>query len=239
MPLKIPSFPNVTVHFLTRLLSQPAWLMGLFLLLACFIPFAGGTSPFRGDQMQELDPFGFSLLTPSRHAFGPLEMLSLAALLLIPASLIEFHRFYSTDSDPENLAKPPLWVFPWSSFSFYAFFLLLTLPIITRSSSFPGFASIFILVIDILMRAISLSWIADIAYGISEPRRLKPFVTWMIAGTFHLGLSVADAYVISPQIRQIIEIGWTSLLSHAILAFLIVTFHSLLILRKSSVVNQL
>jgi hypothetical protein len=217
---------NVVASLIGRILSRPAWLMALFLILACVIPFAGETTPFRGDSSQILDPFSFSLFLPTRHSFGPHEILALAGLLIIPALLIDWRRWMDQISVDVPIPAVPGWVYPFAAVAFYAFFLMLCLPLTARSSAFPGPVSIILTFIDLLVQASILAWIVDLSMNMTATARLRPLVAWMTAGAVHLGVSLSDIWFIAPQAQQLFEIGWTSLAWHGILTFIAITIHA-------------
>ncbi len=212
---------------LGQILTRPAWLMAFFLLLACLIPFAGGTDPFRGDAFQLLDPFSFSLLSPSRRAFGPHSMLALTGLLIIPAVLIHWRRDESIFNEIENCTPFKTGILPLAALSLYCLFLLLCLPLIGRSTAFPGLAALGITILDLIILAAMMAWIVDFALSRTAHPRLQPLVGWIIAGGLHLARGMTDVFLIAPGTREVIEADWSTVTWHALLAIIAITLHAL------------
>ena len=210
-----------------RILGRSAWLMALFLFLACLIPFAGGTSPFRGDLFQVLDPFGFSLLSPARRAFGPHSMLTVAGLFLIPAALIHWRRLETHANEIGECVLRRNGILPLAALTLYCLFILLSLPLIARSSAFPRPAAIGITILDLVLLGITMAWIVDLAISFASPPRLQALVGWMAAGGLHLARSMSDAYLIAPQVRELVEADWTTVTWHGVLAIVAVTLYAL------------
>jgi hypothetical protein len=218
---------SVILQLIRRILSRPAWLIVLFMLLVCLIPFTGGTSAFRSDPTKILDPFGFSLLTPSKHAFGPHEMMALAILLIVPSVLIDSRRSMSKCPGISCDALIPGWVIPATAASFYAFYVLLSLPLLARSSFFPGPISLLLAIVDLLILAASMALIVDFAMTHFLKSQLTPLIAWMTAGAFHMGISISDAYIVAPQLRELVEPSWTAPVWHALILIVAITLHSL------------
>ncbi len=218
---------KLSLRMVGHLISRPSWFAALFLLVVCLLPFAGLTTSFRGEAIHNLDPFGFSLLVPSGGAFGPGEFLSLAALLIITTSLIDFGRseICTGSTACKGIITPG--TLALSSVLFYGMFLLLCLPLLARSHAFPGFAALVLAIVDLLLRAISLAWVLTFAMARTSDIRLRSLVCWIAAGAFHLALAVSDALLIPPQTRELIEVDFTVLLWHAIIALAAMTLHAL------------
>jgi len=201
--------------------------MAFFLLLACMLPFSGGTSPFRGDAFQPIDPFGFSLLCPSRGAFGPHSMLALAGLLIIPSVLVYWRRAERHLVD--TAACPPFsgGVLPLSALTLYGLFIILSMPMIAGSNAFPGPAALATAVIDLMILGTMMAWGVDFALSRAPHPRLRPLTAWIFAGAIHLARGMADAFLIAPQAREIVQSDWTAVSFHALLALIAITLHAL------------
>ena len=227
MPRNISQSLRLISFLLGRILARPAWLMALFLLLACMIPFAGGTRPVRSDTYQVLDAFGFSLLTPSRRAFNPHSMLSLAGLFIIPAALIYWRQLEVHLIEIGNRSALKGGILPLAAFSLYAMFLLLSLPLVARAESFTGPLALGTAVLDLIILAIMMAWAVDFALNLTDQERHRPLVGWMVAGALHLARGMTDAFLIAPQARELVEADWTTIAWHALLAIIAVTLHAL------------
>jgi hypothetical protein len=212
-----------------RITGSPAWIMALFILLVCLVPFAGGTSPFRGDVFNVLDPFSFSLLTPAQRAFGPHSMLALAGLLIIPAVLIHWRQLeaHMCEVATHGYASLRGGALPIASFLLYCLFLVLSVPLIARSSAFPGTGALAIALLDLVLLAVMMSWGVDFALSLATRPRLMPIVGWIVAGSLHLARTMTDAFLVAPDVRQLIEADWTSVALHGVLAAAAVTLHAL------------
>jgi hypothetical protein len=210
-----------------HILTRPVWLMAFFILLACMIPFSGGTSPFRSDAFHVIDPFGFSLLTPSRQAFGPHSMLSVVGLILIPALIIHWRLVESEIDGGAACGYPGRNAVPFSAFVIYCLFVLLSLPLMSRSAIFLRPAALGITLIDLIILAIMLAWTVDLALMLTPQPRLQPLVGWITAGGLYIGRSMSDAFVIAPQVREIVQSDWSLIAWHAVLAVIAFTLHAL------------
>jgi hypothetical protein len=220
----------MTLSLMRQTLTTTSWQIVFFLLLACLIPFAGTTAAFRDSSNQILHPFGFSLLTPTRTAFGPREMLLLGALLKIPALLSDWRRSIDGLTSFTGKGPPrrvPQWTYPFSVVLIFAFYLALALPILGRSSAFPGIQSIGLTVLDLLLVAVTLAWGVDLALMIITTPRMRPLMGWITAGALYLGLSLYDAFLIPPQARGIVEEGFSAIAWHGVLAVAALTIHTL------------
>ncbi len=218
---------SIAGRLILGLLKRPAWFIAIFFFLACLIPFAGPTASLRGDSLHILDPFGFSLLTPSRHAFGPTELLALAILFLVPAALVDFGR---TESRLRALACPDSLnenTLALAAFGFYGFFLILAFPLLARSHAFPGPVALGLAMLDLLLRAAAMGWVISFALGRTGNDRLKPLICWIVAGAFHLAMTVTDALLIAPQARELVETNVSTLIWHGLIALVAVTLHAL------------
>lgn len=213
-----------------RLLTRPVWLMAFFLLLACLIPFSGGTLPFRSDAFHVIDPFGFSLLTPARQAFGPHSMLSVAGLILIP-SLIIYWRRMETEIDRGIPCSVGSNVVPTAALAVYCLFILLSLPLISRSIVLQQPAALGITILDLVILGVAMAWTVDLALVLTPHERLKPLMGWIVAGGLYLGRSMSDAFIIAPGVRDIVESDWTLVAWHAVLAIIAFTIHALPVAR--------
>jgi len=210
-----------------QIIGSPAWIMTLFIFLVCLVPFAGGTSPFRGDVFNVLDPFSFSLLTPAQRAFGPHSMLALAGLFIIPAALIHWRQLDAHMRDAGCSGCLDGGALPLASFMLYCLFLVLSVPLIGKSSAFPGAAALGIALLDLVLLAAMMSWGVDFALSLTTRPRLMPMVGWIVAGSLHLARTMTDAFLVAPDVRQLIEADWTSVALHALMAAAAVTFHAL------------
>jgi hypothetical protein len=209
-----------------QILSRPAWLMTLFLFLACLVPFAGGTSPFRGDAYQILDPFSFSLLTPTTGAFGPHAAFALAGLFIIPAVLIFWRRKINMGralGTPCGVAANAL---PGAALVLYCLFVLVGLPLVAKSSAFPNISSLGITVLDLVLLGASLALFTDFALSRTSQPRLQPLVGWMIAGAVYLARCMSDIFLIAPGARELVEADWTLIVWHAILVVVALTLYA-------------
>lgn len=209
------------------ILTRPVWLMAIFILLACMIPFSGGTAPFRSDAFHIIDPFGFSLLTPSRQAFGPHSMLSVVGLILLPALIIHWRRMESEIDEGAAWGMLERNVVPFAALTVYFLFVLLSLPLMSRSAIFLRPAALGITLLDLFVLAIMLAWTIDLAVILTPQPRLRPLVAWIAAGGLYIGRSMSDAFIIAPQVREIVESDWTLIAWHAVLALIAYTLHAL------------
>jgi len=227
MNLRALNKSGLTLVLLERLLTQRVWLMVLFLLLACLVPFAGGTVPFSGGPAHLLDPFGFSLLSPSLYAFGPHSMLALAGFLIITASLnfwrdIEPSLILSGAGDIYRSSVVPI-----AAILLYLLFLLLSLPLIGHSSAFSTVAALGISIIDLVLLAAMLALIVDFAIVNTSHPRLRSLVGWMTSGAVFLTRAMTDSFIISPGIRELVEADWTLVVWHLILVIIAATIYAL------------
>jgi len=210
-----------------QVLGNPAWLMTFFIFLACLVPFAGGMRPFRGDALQMLDPFGFSLLTPSRADFGPYSLLSLFAPMIIPALLIHWRRSerFWTDCGCEMPFRSG--VLPLAAVFIYCIFLFVSLPLVVKSASFPTTAALGFSYLDLIFTAIFLAYVVNFAMILTPWRRVRALVAFLVAGALHLLRCMADISLISPEARDIIAADWSNLTVHLILAVAAITLYAL------------
>jgi hypothetical protein len=109
----------------------------------------------------------------------------------------------------------------------FAFYLALALPILGRSSAFPGIQSIGLTVLDLLLVAVTLAWGVDLALMIITTPRMRPLMGWITAGALYLGLCLYDAFLIPPQARGIVEEGFSAIAWHGVLAVAALTVHAL------------
>ena len=214
------------IYFMLRTLSRPGWMAAIFIFLTCLVPFAGSTGNFRGDPSQELDPFGFSLLTPSRQAFGPPEMLWLAALFMIPLSMIEWIRIASRLHGDEKYA-PPGQTVAIGAIGIYLIFLILSVPILAQSSLFPGPRAVLLTLFDSALKASALAMGVKFAIDLTANTRMIPLSGFLAAGVLYFGLSLSDAFLIPPSAREFISPGWTVLIWHIVVLVATVTLHAL------------
>ncbi len=225
MNLRTLNSGGLTLVLLERLLTNRVWLMVIFLLLACLVPFSGGTVPFRGDPLQLLDPFSFSLLTPSMHAFGPHSMLALAGLFLITGALITWRDL----EQPLNLrAAGDIFqgaVLPVTATLLYLLFLVLSLPLIGHSSAFRNIGALGITILDLVLLGAMLALIVDFALAVTIQRRLRPLVGWMVAGAVFLTRGMTDAFIIAPEVRELVEADWTLVAWHLVLVIIAATIY--------------
>jgi len=210
-----------------QVLTRPAWLMTLFIFLACIVPFAGGMRPFRGDAFQMLDPFGFSLLTPSRGDFGLHSLLSLFAMLLIPALLI-FWRRSERELTLAGAGEPfKNGILPLSAILIYCIFLIVSLPLVVRSSAFPTGAALMFTYLDLIVTAVFIALIVDFAIIMTPWHRMKALVAFIVAGGAHLFRCMADTFLISGEARDLVASDWSALTVHFILAVVASTLYAL------------
>ena len=217
-------------HLLKRVFTKPSWLAGLFFLLVCLLPFTGGTLPFRDDSSHLLNPFGFSLMTPSRRAFGPYEMLSLASFLIIPWSLMFWRTEF--DSTKETVTQDAFagCIMPCAACSLYAIYLILALPLIIRTNAFPNSLSILLVLIDLLLRSAILAWPIDFILRFASPLGVKILTAWIAATVLYLGINMFDSFLFAySQIRRTAVPSVSFLVFHAALAFAFSVFSLALI----------
>ena len=219
--LELPFF------LINRTVTSSSWQIVFFLLLACVIPFTGTTSAFRDSSNQILHPFGFSLLTPTRTAFGPREMLMVGALLLIPALLLDWRQSVIDHISINRKEDIPQWTYPFSATLMFALYLILSVPLLGRSSAFPGIQSIGLTVLDLMLVAVTLAWGVDLALLMITTPRMRPLLGWIAAGALYLGLCLYDAFLIPPQARGIVHEGFSAITWHGVLAFAVLTIHAL------------
>jgi len=209
-----------------QVLTRPAWLMALFLFLVCLVPFAGGNLPFRGDAFQMLDPFSFSLLTPSVHAFGPHSILALSGLILIPSLLIFWRRNqYLLENNCTSFGLEG-GILPASALFLYSIFLILSLPLISRSSAFPTVQALGITLLDLFLLAANLALFTDYALSRTRHPRLQPLIAWIVAAAIYLARCMTDTFIISPQAMEIVEADWTLVAWHTILVLIALTLYA-------------
>jgi len=201
--------------------------MAIFILLTCMIPFSGGTSPFRSDAFHVIDPFGFSLLTPSRQAFGPHSMLSVVGLILLPAMVIHWRRMESDIDGGIACGLHGRNIVPFAAVTVYCLFVLLSLPLMSRSAIFLRPAALGITLLDLIVLAVMLAWTIDLVIILTPQPRLRPLVAWITAGWLYIGRSMSDAFIIAPQVREIVESDWTLIAWHVVLALIAYTLHAL------------
>lgn len=223
---RIEPFTSLTIYLVGGILTQPAWLMALFLFLVCLVPFAGGTMPYRGDASQFLDPFAFSLLTPSNRAFGPVSMLALAGIFIIPSAMIYWRNTKLPSMLFNNSTVTVKGILPFSACCLYFLILLLGLPLIVQSSAFQGPADIAISMFDLVLIALSVAWVASFTMSRVQEPGLRSLVVWMVIGAYHLVRCMTDEFLIAPGIRDLIEGTWTLVVWHGILAVVAFTLHS-------------
>ena len=218
---------RISFRMVSRLVSRPAWFVTFFLLVVCLLPFAGPTTSFRGEAIHILDTFGFSLLVPRVGAFGPMEFLSLSALFIITTSLIDFDRSEISINSTACRGVINPGTLALSSVLLYGLFLILCLPLLARSHAFPGVVALVMAIGDLIIRAIALAWVVSFAMELTGDTRLRSLVCWIAAGVFYLALAVSDAWLIPPQARELVEVDFTVLLWHAIIALAAMTLHAL------------
>jgi hypothetical protein len=115
------------------------------------------------------------------------------------------------------------WTFPLSAVLLYSFVLLLALPVLARSTMFPGPAALVLTIADLILRSVTLAWVVDLSMVLTRAPRLAPLVAWTVAGAAHLGISVSDVWLIAPQARELVETGWSAFAWHGLLAAVAVT----------------
>lgn len=222
---------SVAIMLLRMILSSPGWLISLFLLLVCLVPFAGATPDLRGDPLQELDPFGFSLLTPSRHAFGPSEMISLAGLMIVPSSMIVWHR-YLKNVYLESSGRVNENAMAAASIGLYFFYLVLAVPILVRSDAFSGIGALSFSLFDSLIKISGMSLFIRFLLNVAGDTRLMPLNVFIGAGAYYLGLWISDAYLIAPEVREIVAPAGSTLIWHLVMLVVVFTLNAVPFRRK-------
>jgi hypothetical protein len=218
---------RLSVRLIGLLASRPGWLLTVFLLLVCLVPFAGPTASLRGEVVQRIDPFGFSLLVPSSSAFGPAQFLGLAQLLLITAAIIDWRGARANLETVACRGVMTPGTMALAAALFYGFFLVLSLPLLARSSAFPGIPAIMLTMVDLMLRATALAWVVSFAMSRASSPRIQPLVCWIVAGAFHLVVNVTDVFLVAPQARELVSVDISTIVWHAVIAVAAITLHVL------------
>ncbi|HDS29644.1 MAG TPA: hypothetical protein ENN67_01235 [Firmicutes bacterium] len=223
---------RIILRFIGMLLMQPGWYLTFFLLLTCLVFFAGPTASISGQTQQTIEPFSFSMLIPSVDAFGPVDFLSLAQLLLITSAVIEFRRMRKT---VENAACGGLLnsgTVGFTAVLFYILFLIFSLPLLARSNAFPGLPAIGLTFADLILKATALSFVLAFAMSRTENDRFQPLIIWIIAGAFHFALHATDIFLVPPEAQAFVATDITRIAWHFVIAIAAVTLHALPLHRR-------
>ena len=227
---------SIIQRLVAGIYARTSWLMTMFLLLACFLWFSGGISQFRGAPNQVLDPFGFSLLTPSSRSFGPADMLSLACLLLLPTIIIDLRRrTYNREESPGICVIHPVLITLSAIFCF-GIFLILSIPFLAMSSVYQGLKILLFTIADQFFLSIAMAFSIDLVLKFVANKKIEPIAIWITAGAFHLSRTFIDILLINPQVKDYVASGLSLTLWHLTLAFAVVTLSLIpsLFVRKHS-----
>jgi len=218
---------RLSLKLIGDLLSNRGLLITYFILLLCLIPFEGGLVPFRGDSTHIIDPFGFSLLSPAKRAFGPHSMLAVAGLFIIPSAGIYLR---SMEDRMEELAACTIsgkHLIPFTALLLYFGFLVMSVPLTARSMALPGHNAIAISMIDLVLLGVLMAWSVDFAVSRTSNKRYRPMVGWMVAGALYLSRGLIDAFIVTPQAVELVATDWSVVIWHLILAVVAVSLHAL------------
>ncbi|HEX9746311.1 MAG TPA: hypothetical protein VGB30_12870 [bacterium] len=216
---------DLVMFLVNRQFTKPAWIVLFFVLLVCLVPFAGLTSKFSGSAAFELDPFGLSLLTPTRYAFGPNELLLLFGFFLITLSLIEYEAMMEENTGYQDFPAASNSVVA-ASVLFTSIFFVLGFPIIAQSRIFPGIPAMAMVVLDAIIVAAGTACFVKLVMNLTRSRHLKPMIGFTMAGVYYFSMRIADSYLIEPQTRNMISPGWSTLVWHAIILVVMFTLLS-------------
>jgi hypothetical protein len=153
-------------------------------------------------------------------------MLMVGALLIIPALLLDWRKSALDRTSADKKEEVPQWTYPFSATLMFALYLILSIPLLGRSSAFPGIQSIGLTVLDLMLVAVTLAWGVDLSLLMITTPRMRPLMGWITAGALYLGLCLYDAFLIPPQARGIVHEGFSAITWHGILAFAALTIHA-------------